>query len=494
MKWKRTWNVRSRIFGYFLMFTGMLLLLLWLFQVVLLEEFYRMQKREIMRSSAESIVQNIDNENLLTLVNRIAEESSVCILVTDEKMHITAKGDAWNGCIIHHMSPHNLQRIALSAEKTEKQAVLLDFPLMAFKNSKYDERQFRGRVPPSDAGEASSMVFARVAEASAGKRYVFLNTMVTPVSSTVQTIRNELYLISAILVILSFLVSLVLSKRITRPLVETTVAAAALSRGEYEPVKNTTYREIEQLNQQLMQAARDLHRVEEMQHELIANISHDLRTPLTLIKGYAEAVRDLPDEATPENMQVIIDETRRLSTLVNSILELNTARNAAGVLKIAVFDLTATIESMMIRYQKLIEQDGYTIVFEPDEQVSVSADEMRVEQVLYNLINNALTYTGEDKTVVVRQLVADSIIRLEVIDSGEGIAADELPYIWDRYYRGYKPHKRAAIGSGLGLSIVKEILDGHQLPYGVESKPGEGSIFWFELMRAEAKENADDPS
>ena len=115
--------------------------------------------------------------------------------------------------------------------------------------------------------------------------YVFLNAMVTPVTATVQTIRNELYVITAILILLSFLISLVLSRRIAQPLVEATQAAGALSRGEYTPVQNVGYREIAQLNAQLTQTARDLRRVEEMQQELIANISHDLRTPADADRG-----------------------------------------------------------------------------------------------------------------------------------------------------------------------------------------------------------------
>lgn len=438
----------------------------------------------MLRSSAESIVQNIDNENLQTLVYRIAEQSSVCVLVTDQKLRPLASAEAWNGCAIHHMSPNSLRRIASAAEKEQRHAAFQEFPLVAFRNFQYDERQFRGRVPPSDKGDASSLIYVEVVETSGGgSAYVILNTLVTPVSATIQTIRNELYFISIILVFLSFGLSLVLSRRITRPLIETTRAAAALSRGEYNPVKNVGYREIEQLNHQLLQAAKDLRRVDEMQYELIANISHDLRTPLTLIEGYAEAVRDLPDESTPENMQVIIDETRRLTTLVNSILELNSARNAVCELKMEVFDLTASIRGIMSRYQKLTEQDGYRIVFEPEQNVWVKADEMRVQQVIYNLINNALTYTGADKTVIVSQRIEKNCVRIEIRDSGDGIAPEEIEYIWDRYYRGQKPHKRAAIGSGLGLSIVKGILDSHQLAYGVQSSEGEGSTFWFELQR-----------
>lgn len=489
MQWKRSLGVRTRILIYFLLFAAVLLVLLWLFQVVFLDDFYRMQKREMLHSSAESLVQNIDNKNLSTLAYRIAEENNVCILITDKNMRTQAAVESWPGCIIHHLNKADLARFARAAAKEENGQRLMDFPMFAFRNLKYDEREFRGRVPPTDEGDASSMLLVRSVEMSDGKElYLFLNTLVTPVSATVQTIRNELYYLSAIMVLLSFLLSVVLSRRITRPLVETTAAAVALSEGEYQPVQKTGYREIDQLNRQLVQAAKDLHKVEEMQQELLANISHDLRTPLTLIEGYAEVIRDLPDEATPENMQVIIDEARRLTTLVNSVLDLNAARNDMGALDLKAFNLTETIWTIMRRYQKLIEQDGYRILFEPAEYVTVLADEIKVQQVIYNLINNAITYTGADRTVIIRQIVRQENIRIEISDSGEGIAPEELPYLWDRYYRGKKPHKRATIGSGLGLNIVKEILDKHGLAYGVESAEGTGSTFWFEVKSLDKQE------
>lgn len=482
----RFWSskgVRSRIFLYFLLFTALLLALLWLFQIVFLNEFYLYQKKYSLRTSAESIVRNIDNENLQTLIERIAEEENICILVTDDGMREMHKAEAWKGCIIHRMSRHDLRRHTMPLEEGVDR-VVAEFPLMGFRNQQYDAEKFLGRVPPRDPGDARSMIMVQRAQMKNGTDvYVFLNTLITPVASTVQTIRNELYFITGILIVLSFLISLVLSRHITRPIEEMTAAAAALSHGSYTPVNNIGYREIDQLNQQLCRTASDLNRVETMQRELMANISHDLRTPLTLIEGYAEAMRDLPDENTPENMQVIIDETRRLSTLVNSVLELSRTRDGREDLQLQRFCLTDQIRGILHRYTKLTQQDGYRIVFAPDEDVWVCADEVKVQQVIYNLINNALTYTGEDKTVTVLQILCADKVRIEICDSGEGIAPEDMEHIWDRYYRGSKPHKRAAIGSGLGLSIVKNILQAHGLDYGVKSAEGAGSVFWFELSR-----------
>ena len=126
-------------------------------------------------------------------------------------------------------------------------------------------------------------------------------------------------------------------------------------------------------------------------------------------------------------------------------------------------------------------ETAYMLSQDYDGKVQVKADEYKIYQVIYNLINNAINYTGKDKTVWVRQKISGDKVRIEVTDSGDGIAKEALPYVWDRYYKVDKTHKRAVMGTGLGLSIVKNILELHHAGYGVVSEPGCGSTFWFEL-------------
>ena len=143
--------------------------------------------------------------------------------------------------------------------------------------------------------------------------------------------------------------------------------------------------------------------------------------------------------------------------------------------------ITEAVEAAMERYAKLREVDGYVITFAADRKATVMADRTRIMQVVYNLVNNAVTYTGADKTVRIIQSCEDGKVRISVTDSGEGIEADKLALIWDRYYKVDKVHKRAAMGTGLGLSIVRSITHLHGGSCGVESTLGVGSTFWFEL-------------
>ena len=474
-------GIRARIFLYLLLFVAVLLILLWIFQTVLLDDFYRLLKINSLKRTADIIAQNIDNTDLKTLVERISQDNDVSVLVIDEQFAATETADISSGSIIHPMSMWNTKKMWEKAQEAGN-TYLQVFDLRELRTRSYDARRFVGPVPPPDNSARESMVYLRLAQTAEGRtKGIFLNAIITPINATVETLRSQLVLISVVLFTLALLLSFLMAKRITRPIIDTNEAAKALSQGKFlAPARKASYREISELNDTLMQAAKDLSKVDQLQKELIANISHDLRTPLTMIGGYAEVMRDIPGENTPENMQVIIDETKRLSTLVSAVLDYS--RIAAGNMDLAMepYNLTASIRSVLLRYQKLTEQDGYEIIFEAEQNVFVLADETKMNQAVYNLINNAILYTGEDKKVLVRQTEEGDFVTLSVIDTGSGIPSEEIPHIWNRYYRA-SHHRRAAIGTGLGLSIVQSILETHKLPYGVESELGKGSRFWFKV-------------
>ena len=194
------------------------------------------------------------------------------------------------------------------------------------------------------------------------------------------------------------------------------------------------------------------------------------------IPHYLIDVLEPTDEFNVVVFQKMAKEAMETIKLWNEFIDSGTAD-----VKRAPFSLTNCIKSIFSRYTKLIESDGLNIIFEHNEEVFIMGDELRMTQVLYNLINNAINYIGEDKTVIVRQTVSGEKVRVDVIDHGEGIPEDKLQHIWDRYYRVDKEHRRAVIGTGLGLSIVKNILLAHDADFGVASKLGEGSDFYFIL-------------
>ncbi|MBQ4617146.1 MAG: HAMP domain-containing histidine kinase, partial [Clostridia bacterium] len=216
--------------------------------------------------------------------------------------------------------------------------------------------------------------------------------------------------------------------------------------------------------------------------------SHDLRTPLTMIIGYGEAIRDLPEEDTHENIQVVIEEAKRLTRLVDDVLDLSKLRAGTQSVDYQTVDLCEIVGRMVTRCHRLVEPNGFSVRFETDEKLVVQADELRLSQAVYNLIGNALAHVGDDQTVVVRAERCETFARVSVIDHGDGISAEDREAIWERYYsRGHAKSNSGVDNTGLGLSIVRAVVDLHGGECGVEDAPQGGSAFWFTIPLSETK-------
>ena len=185
-----------------------------------------------------------------------------------------------------------------------------------------------------------------------------------------------------------------------------------------------------------------------------------------------------------------------MDTLVNDMLNLSRMQSKKIVLDLAPFDFIHTAESIVASYDILSESEGFQFEFNCDEgPFIVHADELKIKQVMTNLINNAVKYCGEDQVIIIDVKKSGRKIRFSVTDHGQGIASDELTHVWERYYKSSTNHVRSTEGSGLGLSIVKEILNLHKATFGVESELGQGSTFWFELPQMRPKKpNTDGPT
>ena len=280
-------------------------------------------------------------------------------------------------------------------------------------------------------------------------------------------------------------------RSIVVPLGQVERTAAGIARGELDvrlPVTGDERDEVDRLRGTINRMAEGLEETEKMKNEFISSVSHELRTPLTSIRGWVETLRTL-DDPSDENyrkgLEIINNETARLYNMVEELLDFSRLQTGALALNPAPYPFTASVQAITDRVSRMVQQNGYQVVFHPAAQVKAIADEQRIAQVVYNLVGNALTYTGEDKTVEIHQEIIGKMVRLTIHDSGKGIAPEELPLIWNRYYRTQETHKRAIIGSGLGLSIVRSILEKHNVPFGVDSKEGEGTSFWFELPLTE---------
>ncbi len=527
-------SIRWKTFFIFLIFAIVLLGVLWFFQILYLDDFYKIIKRretEKVLNQVEELVLSEDNPS--EDIDNIAASNNLGIYITDVDGRPLYNAEYISNSQLSSLPPFMFGLFYDQAVANGGEAVIKFKGSQMQQNNIKHQILFHNNQPNSDDSEesqndteenqadseeedseeenvqgkgiigytipkiqeeeifrqnigndmAESVIYVRIIEKDDDSEVLMVNSVLTPVDATVSTLKAQLKIISLIMIAIAFILAAAISKSVSRSIIKLNEGAKLLAAGDYSVKFNSRdYMEVSELSDTLNHTATELGKTDSFQKELIANVSHDLRTPLTMIKGYAEVMRDIPGENTPENVQVIIEETERLTGLVNDMLDISKLKAGTLTIEPAKYNITDSIRHVLGRYNKLREVDGYTIDFIYDDEVIVYADEQKMYQVLYNLINNAINYTGDDKKVTVTQRVLDNVLRIEVKDTGDGVSQEDIPYVWDRYYKDSSAHKRAIQGTGLGLSIVKNVLELHGAKYGVFSTPGQGATFWFEII------------
>jgi signal transduction histidine kinase len=316
--------------------------------------------------------------------------------------------------------------------------------------------------------------------------YLILNTPLEPVESYIDFILNQYLYIAAIVIGIALIVAMFLATRISRPIIKMKDEANKLAQGNYDVRFQTkSFSEINDLASTLDDATDKLSKVNDLRKDLVANVSHDIKTPLTMIRAYAEMIKDISGDDPKkrnEHLDVILEETNYLDKLVTDMSELSKLQSGVIEINRDNFDLKECTERVVMLLSAVISEKNINLVLDLDD-CFIYADEIKISQVIYNFLSNALKYSDADSKIIVRVRSDEEKARLEVIDNGNGIAEDALPYIWDRYYKVDKNFNRSVNSTGLGLAIAKAILEAHKARYGVESELGKGSTFWFELDR-----------
>lgn len=303
-------------------------------------------------------------------------------------------------------------------------------------------------------------------------------------------------LLGVIVLLIAVLVSYSASRKLTDGLKELSSTAVRFSKGDFNVnFANAECRELADLSDTLNNVRDEVKKSDDFKRELLANVSHDLKTPLTMIKAYASMIREISGndpEKRDKHLQIIIDETDRLTGLVNDVLNVSKVSSNLEEINFKVFNLTEFLYGIINKFDYLQETQGFKIMVDVDANLYTRADEEKIGQVVYNLLSNAINYTGEDKTVYIslKSNFTGDRIKLKIRDTGKGIDKKDLPEIWNRFYRVKETHARPVKGTGLGLNIVKIILENHKFDYGVDSELGKGSTFWvdFPAVPAEIKE------
>lgn len=277
--------------------------------------------------------------------------------------------------------------------------------------------------------------------------------------------------------IVALLAGLVLARNLTRPLRALTDAAQNIAKGQLEQqVEVTSQDEIGELGTAFNSMSREVVRVNQLRRQMTADIAHDLRTPLTVISGYVESMRDGVLSPTPERMDLIYNEIGRLQNMVNDLRMLSQADAGELSLNPQLVDAKELLNRTAELFLHHADQQGVALWVQADQDLpALMLDEVRMHQVMDNLVSNALRFTSAGGTITLGAKKLDSTVELSVSDTGSGIPPDELPVIFDRFQRGDKSRHAEANESGLGLAIVKALVEANKGRVTAESEVGKGT-------------------
>ena len=481
---KHKLGLSTRTFVILVSLSAVFLLATILIQTAFFGTFYAKTKKQEINEALRCVLEEIsgDASQLQSNCDEIAHYYNVCILITDENMNTLASAEGSVDCELMSLSTNALRTLYENAKNNGGTYTKEMEPSNLQPSGRFDGQPPEGR---REQTPGNTLLKVNIVSTDGGMiRVVFINSLITPVKNMTDSLRIQMIVLSCVMLVLSIILSLIYSRQLSKPIIEMNNEADKLAKGDFDVhfEQDSGSRELDELGEKLNYAASELSKVNALRTELIANVSHDLRTPLTLITGYSEMMRDLPGENNTENLNLIIDESKRLSQIVNDVLDISKYQSGTVHLEKTVFCLTDEIISIKERLSAFTSSNDYSFSFDYCDKVFVNADRSAISRVIYNLVSNAINYTDSDnKSIEIVQSVTDSTVKIDVIDHGKGIAQEDLPYVFDRYYRSGDTHVRAVLGSGLGLSIVKTILTAHDAKFGVISSPGRGSDFWFSL-------------
>lgn len=483
LKYKKNASLRSKIFIYFILATAVFIILIWLLQSLFFEYNYVGNKRLLMRDYGETIYAdgNIDgalDSGYMASIRAAGIDVYVVYLsngevtvIDPEDIFSTARGSS-----------------EVVTRKDDDYDTFVSI-INAANASAYENEPY----VLSSTADKKYLYYARIMNDNA---YLILLSDLTVLTATQKMLKSQMLLSAFIVFIVAFLASFIISKKLSEPIDKMSKVAESWAGGDESAVfDGGGYKETDELASALNYAKSEINKSEKLRRDLLANISHDLKTPLTMIRAYAEMIRDISGdvkEKRTEHTNVIISESDRLTSLVNDILKLSKMQSSVDLPVKKVFNLTEVVETVLYRFEAALEGKGYKINSELAPDVYTEADESKIESVVYNLVGNSINYTGEDKTVNVYLTVNGNIATLEIIDTGSGIGKDKIDGIWDRYLRYSETHTRTVKGTGLGLSIVKAVLEAHGLEFGVISRKDEGSNFFVKFIIAEKPQGEDD--
>lgn len=397
------------------------------------------------------------------------------------------EADIWvinpRGEILLKASDASVYTYTNKSNKDKKALSIEGFDVTDFGSSYYTIGNFYNNF-----NEETISVFSPINVYYQTRGYIVIHKPVSKLTNNINNIMNVSFYTVGFVYLIGVSIFIFVIFTVIRPLKKITNVAKEYANGNFSSkIELYSNDEIGYLAKTLNYMSTELNTLEEDQRKFVSNVSHDFRSPLTSIKGYVEAMKDgtIPVEMQDKYLGIILFETERLNKLTQSLIDLNKYGHHGIRLDIADFDINNMIRMTILTFEGKCSEKNITFdLLLTGKELFVRADMTKVQQILYNLIDNAVKFSKNDSSIKIETNIKNEKILISVKDSGIGIPKDSLPKIWDRFYKTDISRGKDKRGSGLGLSIVKEIVNAHNENINVISTEGVGTEFIFTLPKS----------
>lgn len=446
--------------------------IVWLFQTVFLNEFYLNQRVNDLTDNGNKLVTLLEKEDINNIrqstledIQYFSQQYNSKIDVIDKDKNIVLSSGTMGGPGMRMFSHFDISPV-FTGQKISLQSVHPRFGTPVI---------FIGLPISSNSNVEGALL---------------ITTPLAPVKEASKVLQAQLSIITIISIAIATLLAFFLSRIFAKPILDVDQAARRIANGDYSvnlSIKSKD--EVGRLGKTINELSMQLGKVDTLRKEFISNVSHELKTPLSIIKGYTELISDNLSEderkQNKQNIDIILDETSRLDKMVKDMLLLSQMEAGFNELNISDFDISHLAEEVIKKVSVLTDIHKNKInLINKNKDNTVKGDREKINQVLINLVSNAIYHSHPEGVIEIYfESINDNEIKISIKDYGEGISEGDIKYVWDRFYKADKSRKRKESGTGLGMSIVKNILEAHKSVYGIQSKAGEGTTVWFFLKR-----------
>lgn len=484
------------------LFIGLLLLSVFLISAInalFLERYYISKKADVLMEATKnmkSLIEDIESSSYEDNAEAISDDfrnwcsrnNLTWIIITDDNQVVTYLGE--NGNL--KMMRNRLFGYAYDLDENEQKSEVLE------QEADYIIQQIHDRFADTDYVESWG-------ELEDSEYFFLIRTPLESIQESASISNNFYFFVGMGIILFSGLVIWFATKRITKPISELTELSKRMSELDFDVSYQShagneidllgdnfnrmssqlehTISELKSANNKLQKDIADKIKIDKMRKEFLDNVSHELKTPIALIQGYAEGLKEnISDDQESREFycDVIMDEAGKMNKLVKNLLTLNQLESGRDESVMERFDIVSLIRGVLQAMDILVQQKNAKVIFDESTPVYVWADEFKIEEVATNYISNALNHLEGEGIVEIRTAPSDGKVRISVFNTGTPIPEEDIPNLWNKFYKVDKARTREYGGSGIGLSIVKAIMEGHNQEYGVQNYEN-GVEFWFTL-------------